>query len=170
MTHRNSDETVNRFALAAAELLRRDLDPEFANDAASVVFLAGPPLDAAKTDYWTLSAKETGVDLVYLTFEPGRERFGPTGVSVFTERWGVVFRWTDCVLWAPRDGCPLLIMPKDLNVCFAHDGKALMSFPSRPTRSLADGVGRARNRLLRAAREVTQDQLAKVEHEWGMAA
>lgn len=170
MTHQQSDEIVNRFALAAAELLRRDLDPEFADDAASVVFLAGPPLDAAKTNYWTLNAKESGMDLIYLTFEPGRERFGPTGVSVFSERWGLVFRWTDCVLWAPRDGGPLLVMPKGINVCFGHDGKALVSLPSRPTHALADGVGRARNRLLRAAREVTEEQLGTVAYDWKMAA
>mgnify|MGYP006914913682 CR=1 FL=1 len=170
MTHQHSDETVNRFALAVAELLRRDLDPEFADDIASCVFIAGPPLDSAKTDYWTVSAKETGMDVVYLTFELGRERFGPTGVSVFAERWGAVFRWADCVLWAPKDGGPLLVMPKGLNVCFAHDGKALISLPSRPTHALTNGIARARRRLLRAARLVTQEQLDRVEYDWKMAA
>lgn len=56
MAHQHSEGIVNRFALAVAELLRRDLGPEFADDAASVVFLAGPPLDAAKSDCRSLSA------------------------------------------------------------------------------------------------------------------
>lgn len=170
MTLQLPDETVNRFALATAELLRRGLDQEFADDAASVVFIAGPPLDAAKTDHWTLSAKETAMDVVYLTFEPGRERFGPSGVSIFAERWGAVFRWPDCVLWAPKDVGPLLVMPKGLNVCFAHDGKALISLPTRPTHALADGIARARKRLLLAARLVTEEQLRGVEYQWRMAA
>lgn len=170
MMHQQSDEIVNRFALAAAELLRHELDPEFAQDGASAVFLAGPPLDTGKTNHWTVSAKQTGVDIVYLAFEPGHERLGPTSVAIFSERHGFVFRWTDCVLWAPKDDGPMLVMPRGINVCFAHDGKALLSFPSRPTRSLQSGIARARNRLRRAASAVTPEQLADVASTWPQAA
>jgi hypothetical protein len=164
------DETVNRFSIAIAELMREGLDPEFAEDSASLVFVAGPPLDGAKIDEWTINTKECQHDIIYLTFVPGRERFGPTSVAVFAERWGAVFRWTDCELWAPKDGGPVLAMPQGLNVCFSHDGKALISHPTRPAKSLRNGVLRARQLLLRAARAVTDEQVSKVEMEWKRAA
>ena len=164
MTHQHPEEIANRFTIAAAELLRHDLDPAFADDAASVVFLIGPPLDGATTDQMSLVAKDTGMDLIYLAFEPDRERFGPIGVGIFSERWGAVFRWTDCVLWAPKKGGPLLIMPKGINVCFAYDGRALLSFPSRPTHALSAGIKRAHHRLRRAAWSVTADQLDEVSY------
>lgn len=41
MTQQLSDEIANRFTLATAELLRHPLDPAFAQDAPSAVFLAG---------------------------------------------------------------------------------------------------------------------------------
>jgi hypothetical protein len=169
MTHQHSEEIANRFTIAAADLLCHPLDPAFADDIASAVFLAGPPLDRAAIDTWSLTAKETSFDLIHFAFEPGRERFGPTGVSIFSERWGAVFRWTDCVLWAPKDGGPLLIMPKGINVCFAHDGKSLLSFPSRPTHALSAGIKRAHHRLRRAAWAVTIARLAEVNAAWEAA-
>lgn len=169
MTHQQSDEIINRFTIAAADLLRHDLDPAFADDAASAFFIAGPPLDGAKINEWSVTAKETSFDLIYFAFEPGRERFGPTGVSIFSERWGAVFRWTDCVLWAPKGKGPLLIMPKGINVCFAHDGRALLSFPSRPTHALSAGIKRAHHRLRRAAWAVTKARLDEVNTLWDAA-
>jgi hypothetical protein len=170
MPHQLSDETVNRFTIAAAELLRRDLSPEFAEDSASLVFVAGPPLDGEKLAHWSIETKTSQMDIVYFTFEPGREHFGPTGATIFAERLGTIFRWPDCVLWAPKDGGPLLIMPKDLNVCFSQDGRALISHPTRPTQSLRNGTARAHQRLLRASREVTAEQLDRVAAEWRSAA
>jgi hypothetical protein len=51
-------------------------------------------------------------------------------------------------------------MPKGLNMCFSHDGRALISHPSRPTQALRDGINRARNRMLKAAQAVTAEQIA----------
>lgn len=164
MTPLLSDEITNRFALAAAELLRHPLDPAFTQDAPSVVFLAGRPLDPATIAQLTLTAKDSDMDLVHFAFEQGRERWGPTDVSVLCARWGVVFRWTGCVLWAPKDGGPMFIMPPGINVCFAHDGKALISFPTRPTHALSAGIERARRRLSRAALAVTPEQLDRVRY------
>lgn len=164
MTHLLSDEIANRFTLAAAELLRHPLDPAFTHGAPSAVFLAGRPLDPATTTQLTLTARDSDTDLVHLAFEQGRERFGPSDVSVFCARWGVVFRWTGCVLWAPRDGGPMFIMPPGINVCFAQDGKALISFPTRPTHALSAGIERARRRLCRAAWAVTPEQLDTVDY------
>lgn len=91
-------------------------------------FSQGRPLDPTTTTQLTLTARDSGLDLVHLAFEEERERFGPSDISVFCACWGVVFRWTDCVLWAPKDGGPMFIMPPGINVCFAQDGKALISF------------------------------------------
>ncbi|MBA2936193.1 hypothetical protein HZF05_19090 [Sphingomonas sp. CGMCC 1.13654] len=44
------------------------------------------------------------MDLMHLAFEPDRERFGPTKVSIFAERLGAIFTWSDCTLCAPKDG------------------------------------------------------------------
>ena len=166
----HDDETKDRFAIATAELLRQELAPEFANDNSSVVFVHGPPLDADTGLSWAEIAKETQLDVVYLAFAPGRERFGPMSLNIFAERWGIVFRWLDCVLWAPKDGGSLLAMPQGLNVCFSHDGKALISHEARPAQSLRNGVSRARIRLLRAARAVTPEQLAQAQIERKRAA
>ena len=165
-----SGETVNRFAIAANELLREEMAPEFAQDGPSFAFLAGPPLDADKAVSWAGIAQDSQLDIVYLAFDLGRERFGPTSVAIFAERFGVVYRWTECVLWAPKDGGRLLVMPRGLNMCFSHDGNALISHQSRPTHSLRDGIARARNRLLRASRAVTEEQLAQVGYPWREAA
>ncbi|MGY4395390.1 hypothetical protein ACVWZA_000551 [Sphingomonas sp. UYAg733] len=170
MTQRYQDETVNRFAIAAAEMLRRDLDPEFAEDSPSLAFLAGHPLDARAFRGWIQSAMETQMDLAYLTFARGREHLGPTNVSIFAERSGLFYTWSECALWAPRDGGPALMMPKGINVCFAHDGRALISMPTRPTKSLSNGIARARIRLARAARQVTDEQLEEVATPFRQAA
>lgn len=170
MTQHHAAKTVNRFAVAAAELLRRDLDPQFAGDGPSVLFLAGDRLDETTYAELAVLAKESQMDMIYLDFEPGREHLGPISVSIYAERWGAVFTWSDCVLWAPKDGGPLLIMPKDLNVCFAHDGRALISFPKRPTRSLRSGIIRARQRLLRAASQIMPEQFAEAEEAFARAA
>lgn len=106
----DANQTVNRFSIAAAEFLSERLEPEFAQDSASLVFIAGPPLDLELANQWALNAKNSQMDLIYMTFEPGRERFGPTSYAVFAERWGAVFRWTDCELWAPKDDRPCLLM------------------------------------------------------------
>lgn len=159
MTHQSADEIVHRFTLAAADLLRHPLDPGFADDVAFAVFLAGPPLDGTEADDVSQAAETAGMDLIHLSFEPGRERFGPTGVGVFGMRRGAMFRWTDCVLWAPRNGGPLLIVPLGLNACFAHDGKAMLSFPSGPKVALGAGIKRARGRLRRSAWSMMTDQL-----------
>ena len=166
----HDDELKDRFTIATAELLREELAPEFANDRASVVFVHGPPLDVGKGLAWAEIVKETEMDLVYLAFQPGRERFGPASVNIFAERSGIVFRWLDCVLWAPKDGRSLLAMPQGLNVCFSHDGKALISHQSRPTHSLRNGMSRAQSRLLRAARAVTDEQLAQARVDTKRAA
>lgn len=170
MMHATADEIVNRFTIAATQLLQDQLDPAFADDSVSLFFVAGPPLTPDLADSWAITAKETRMDIVYLSFEPGRERFGPSDIAVFIERSGVVFRWTDCDLWAPRRGGPWLIMPKNINVCFSHDGRALLSHASRPTQSVSSGIKRAATRLKPAARAVRRDQLDKIETDWKRAA
>ncbi|MFD1789263.1 hypothetical protein ACFSC3_17035 [Sphingomonas floccifaciens] len=164
MTQQLSDEIANRFTLAAAELLRHPLDPAFAQDAPSTVFLAGRPLTPATLAQVSLMAVDSDMDLVHLAFDEGRERFGPTDISIFCIRFGAVFRWIGCALWAPRDGGPMMIMPPGVNVCFAQDGKALISFPTRPTRALGAGMKRARQRLHRAAGAMTHEQLETVTY------
>ena len=170
MTQHHAAQTFKRFAVAAAELLRRDMDPQFAGDGPSLLFLAGDRLNKTAYAECAAMAKESQMDVIYLNFEPGREHVAPTSVSIFAERWGAVFTWSDCVLWAPKDGGPLLIMPKGLNVCFAHDGRALISFPKRPTHSLRSGIIRARQRLLSAARQVTPEQVTEAEEAIAQAA
>ncbi|BBD02232.1 MULTISPECIES: hypothetical protein [Sphingobium] len=170
MTHQCNLETVNRFAIAAAKLLRHELDQEFAADGCSVIVIAGPALDKNLLDKWTIEAGEQQMDIVYLAFEAGREHLGPTSASIFAERSGVVFRFTDCALWSPKDDGPLLIMPFGLNVCFGHDDRALVSFPSRPNGSLRSGVARARLRLRLAANAVPSEHLRHVQTAWPLAA
>jgi hypothetical protein len=155
-----NDETTARFTIALVELLRGELNPEYANDRGSLAFIPGPLLDEEQYIRCAEVATDSKMDMVYLEFQPGRERFGPTSVAIFAERAGVVYSWRDCVLWAPKDGGPLLAMPKGLNMCFSHDGRALISHLSRPTRTLRNGIARARNRLLKAARAVTAEQIA----------
>lgn len=158
-----NDETTARFTVAAVELLRGELLPEYANDRGSVVFIPGPLLDGEQLMACAGVAKDTQMDIVYLAFQPGRERFGPVSVAIFGERDGVVYSWRDCALWAPKDGGPLLAMPKGLNVCFSHDGRALISHRARPTKNLRNGIARARNRMLKAARAVSAEQIAEVK-------
>jgi hypothetical protein len=165
-----TDETTARFTIATAQLLREELAPEFANDSGSVAFLPGPPLDGEAAMALAEVAKESQMDIVYLAFDPGRERFGPTSIAIFAERSGIVFTWRDCILWAPKDGGSLLAMPPRLNVCFSHDGRALISHETRPTQSLRNGATRARSHLLRAARAVTKEQLAEVQVDLKRAA
>jgi hypothetical protein len=165
-----SSNTVNRFTIAAADLTRRSLNPEFATDAASLLFIAGDPLDQRGLDTWARHANEAQMDLIYLAFEPGREERGPSDICIYAERHGIVFRWNQCVLWAPEDGGPLLIMPPGINVCFGHDGLALISLPERPTHSLEDGAAHALQRLVEAANQVADKRLAEVEYPFKQAA
>jgi hypothetical protein len=165
-----NDEAVKRFTIAAAELLREEMAPRFANDAESLVFLAGPPLTGDEALKWAAGAKDTRMDIAYFAFEPGRERFGPTNTAVIGERSGIVYRWTECSIWAPKDAGPFLVMPTGLNLCFSHDGKALISHTSRPTKSVGNGIARARKRLTQAAQAVTGEQLATMEDGWKQAA
>jgi hypothetical protein len=68
-----------------------------------------------------------------LEFDPDRLERGLKNIVIIAERCGVVFRWKECVLWAPANGGPLLIMPKDdVSICFGYDGLVLMS-AARPT-------------------------------------
>ena len=158
-----NDETTARFTIAAVELLREELAPEYANDRGSLAFIPGPVLDPEQALACAGVAKDSQMDIVYLAFQAGRERFGPTSIAIFAERGGVVYTWRDCFLWAPKEAGPLRLMPKGLNMCFSHDGRALISHQTRPTHSLRDGINRARNRLLRAARGVTDAQIASAK-------
>ena len=121
MTHQCNLETVNRFAIAAAKLLRHELDQEFAADGCSVIVIAGPALDKNLLDKWTIEAGEQQMDIVYLAFEAGREHLGPTSASIFAERSGVVFRFTDCALWSPKDDGPLLVRRQNCQSAFNRD-------------------------------------------------
>lgn len=165
-----NNEAMNRVAIALADLLRDELAPEFAEDSSSFAIIAGPPLTEDYALYWAESAKDTQTDIIYLSFELGREHHGPTRLAVFAERSGIIYRWADCVLWAPKDGGARRVMPKGLKMCFSHDGKALISHKSRPAQSLRNGMIRARARLLRTARAVTEEQLAHAEDGWRYAA
>jgi hypothetical protein len=165
-----SNPVAVRFAVAAEQLLRQDLDPKFANDGQSVALFVGAPLDPYQLAQFAVIAKKTGADIVHFAFDPAWPQSRLKHVDVFAERYGVVFRWTECDLWAPADGGPLLIMPKGLNVCFGYDGLALISLEERPTHALGEGIARARTRLRFAAAAVTEEQLAAVERTGRLAA
>ena len=153
---------ARRYIAATEQSLRQTPDREFANDGASVVFAGGNALSPAELADFSIACDQSHVDVIYLEFAPGHPERGPQNVIVIAERDGIVFRWSDCSLWAPADGGPFLIMPRGLRVCFGYDGLALISYPDRPTTALGDGFARARSRLRFAERGLTAEQLAKV--------
>ena len=150
---------VKRLTIAAIKMLQEATAPKFANDNSSVIFIAGPPIATdAIVDFATMVEK-TQTDLIYLVFEPGRESRGPVRASVMAERFGIVYTWMDCSIWAPEENGHGFLMPVGLNQCFSHDGKALISHESRPTQSLAGGIARARRLIQDIAHDVTKEQL-----------
>ncbi|MEG3159384.1 hypothetical protein U1763_02605 [Sphingomonas sp. LB2R24] len=159
-----AQDKIDRFLIAAQALLYQAPDPEYANDGVSVLMAGGHPMEPSDLDRTAAICAQCRGDLIYLEFSKTRPQDGPQNVVLFSEREGVIFRWTDCALWAPEDGGPLLIMPRRLNVCFGYDGIELFSIAQRPTQYLGDGIARARTRLRHAERAVTAEMLA------GMAA
>ncbi len=153
---------IDRFLIAAHDLLYQTPDAEYANDGVSVTMAGGYPMSSSDLARTSAICANTQGDIIYLEFSKTRPQDGPQNVVLISERGGVIFRWTDCALWAPEDGGPFLIMPKNLNVCFGYDGIELFSIPQRPTRHLADGMARARIRLRHAERAVTAEMLDKV--------
>lgn len=161
MTHRGTDR-IDRFVIAAQALLYQTPDPEYANDGVCVLVAGGDPLGHSELARMTAICAQNGSQLIYLEFSKSRPQDGPQNVVLLAERWGAVFRWTDCVLWAPQDDGPFLIMPKGLNVCFGYDGIELFSIAQRPTHDLSDGIARARTRLRHAERAVTAEMLERI--------
>ncbi len=161
MTNR-AEAKINRFMLAAQALLYQTPDPEYANDGISVILAGGYPMTPSDLSRTSAICAQYRSDLIYLEFSKTRPQDGPQNVVLIAERWGATFRWTDCVLWAPQDGGPLLIMPKGLNVCFGYDGIELFSIPQRPTLQLGDGIARAQTRLRHAESAVTAGMLEKI--------
>lgn len=169
MTNRNK-EVVKRFTIATVSLLCEALAPEFANDNCSLAVVSGPPLTPETAMNFATVVDDTGVDTIYLAFEPGREHLGPVSATIIAERSGIVYRWCDCSIWAPKHGGSFLLMPDGLQLCFSHDGKALISHDTRPAQSLRNGAVRARNLISRTARALTNEQLAMAEESWEFAA
>jgi hypothetical protein len=164
-----SDRTV-RFAIAAERLLRHAPNPEFVGDGQSVNILSGGPPDPADFQAICSVCEKTDLDIVYLEFRPGRESQGPTGLTIIAKRDGLLNFWPQCTLWAPKDGGPLLIVPKDdIAICIGYDGLAL-TWMERPAGSLANGIDRARTRLRFAERSVTAEQVTRVREEGDRAA
>lgn len=159
MLRPNDPRTSERYGMAAERLMRGPLDPAFANDACSVLFCFGRPLDGELASFFVKEAKDTGFDFAYPQLEPGREHLGPQAVSVFSERGGIVYTWLDSVLWAPIGDGPLLIMPRGISMCKGYDGRVPISNAQRPTHTLSAGVERARRRLRRAAATITEGEL-----------
>ncbi len=157
-----AEQKIDRFLVAAQALLYQTPDKEYANDGVSVLMAGGYPMESSDLARTSVICTKYRGDLIYLEFSRPRPQDGPQNVVLIAERSGVAFRWTDCALWAPEDGGPLLIMPKGLNVCFGYDGIELFSIPQRPTQDLADGIARARTRLKHAERAVTAEMLQKI--------
>ena len=170
MTHQPHQEILDRFAIAAEELLRCELCSGFVADRPTAVLANGYPLGEVGLDNLTQIARRNRIDVIYFEHAPANESQGPQRIRVFAERDGIAFPWTDCVLWAPEEGGPLLIMPQGTRVCFAYDGLTLTMLQDRPTQALDDGMARARDRLRRAAREVTGEALAAFARAEGRCA
>ncbi len=157
-----AQQKIDRFLVATQALPYQTPDPEYANDGVSVMMAGGYPMGTSDLARATAICVQNRRDLIYLKFSKSRPQDGPQNVVLIAERWGAALRWTDCALWAPEDGGPLLIMPKGLNVCFGYDGIELYSIPQRPTHHLADGTARARTRLRHAERAVTAEMLKTI--------
>ena len=150
---------AKRFLIAAETLLKAELSTEFANDVQSVAFVLGEAPDVSSLTLMSHCVAKTGASVVLFQFEPGREHLGPQSTAVIVQRDGLVYSFTDCVLWAPEGDGPFLILPTKVNSCFAYDGLALIHRPGLPTSAISGGVARARARLRSAARAVTDAQV-----------
>lgn len=100
------------------------------------------------------------VDFVHLVFGSGPHGDAPRQVvlGISEER---AFRWyEDCVLWAPEDEGPLVVVPRGVGVDdhYGFDGSRLERRPGRPAATLGAGMVRAERRVRELAKVSRADE------------
>jgi hypothetical protein len=136
----------NTFAIALRTMMRQEPAAEFASDSSSVIWMGGGQLDDLTATAIAHGAAASGMDVVYLVFDPAVPERGPKSVTVLAVRDDKACRWQGCRLWSPPQGGPALLMTTD-GGCFAFDGRALIHEKSRPLKAIDAGVARARGKL-----------------------
>ncbi len=108
----HNDQIVKHLISATEHLLRQKPKAQFINDSPSVIVSGGESLSAEALAALSYTCVQSQVDVIYVEFEPGLPELGPENVIVMGERDGALYPWSDCALWSPPSGEPLLIMPR----------------------------------------------------------
>ena len=156
------DENVAMdFAAALSTMICFRRPPDIAPNPRPAMFLVGPACD--DQGFEQLS-RDQGMDLIRLGFEPGREQAGPTNISVYEERNGVLNVWKDCSPWAQSAQGPIVVLANDRSVGFAYDGEAITMIWGGPSPQGFDEGAKLGRAMLRAmVRCIPEDRVTRRE-------
>lgn len=155
MPELNTD-IVERFVGATTALLTIGERLRSDHMKTTVLFSHGTPGWVTERDLALINAEED-LDCVHLQFEPEREAEGPVNVMLCENRDGTILTWPLCDLWSDGGGV-LLVVPKNQDFGFAHDGAALVRVTGLTTGAATDrGVALAKDLVVMAAAMIWRD-------------
>lgn len=145
MKVRIDQEAANGVILSLGVMITIGRQPGRVPNPRPVMFTVAP---AGEEDGFEQASLDEGMDIVCLTFEPGRERDGPVNAAVYEQREGRLTTWPECSPWSYSEGGPHLLVASGTDVGFFYDGVSLVIVRNVPQ---DDAVRRRRvaRRLLR---------------------
>lgn len=154
-------EGRNRILMATRELLV----PEGSDRASEpYLFMAGRPVDLTILKVASSLAEQTGSDIVYVEFEPGKAVLRPRSITVFASRDGITHMVPQCDLWMRRHdgGCALIPAESVGHLVFERD--EIVHVAGKPCGSTAAGITRARLAMRRRAAAASLQECQRYIH------
>jgi hypothetical protein len=147
-----------RFATAARAMIEGDLADGAAGRSSSTLFLASDGRHPFMDEAAIRASGTAGLDIVILQFGTGSKASGPRCWTVGAVIDGVQVVERDCALWIGAEGRALLV-PRgvDADGWLEMTDQGLVRRSGRPAASLAAGMIRATNRLVRLSKTARTD-------------